>query len=285
MHIGDESRAIDSAGMASTSLYVTVKHLGRNLRSGNFLSSRNLASINPESHNLRAEAMGCLGRLTVEDINHAILQSDLTCFWCRDNVSAENLTIDHVLPLSRGGPNIRENICVACSCCNCSKRDMHPLNFASKDRRSEVMQVLLSISSYTGDVGLLPSITEEPHKDKLIRVAYLDTFDLYGYFDRRFNSVLVETFRQLPFDDRLFVKMGASGGMGTYRGCWLSRPEHFQWVNSELLRSGRLLDFILVDRTHRPVRLSQFEEFQALYRHQTDNTFRDLRYPPRDAGR
>jgi len=40
------------------------------------------------------------------------------CVYCG---STERLTLDHVVPLIRGGPHIEENLVVACRSCNCSK--------------------------------------------------------------------------------------------------------------------------------------------------------------------
>lgn len=40
------------------------------------------------------------------------------CTYCS---SAENLTIDHIVPLSRGGEHTIENLTTACWTCNCSK--------------------------------------------------------------------------------------------------------------------------------------------------------------------
>lgn len=42
----------------------------------------------------------------------------LPCTYCG---SAENITIDHIIPLSRGGKHVAENLAAACYACNSSK--------------------------------------------------------------------------------------------------------------------------------------------------------------------
>ena len=51
----------------------------------------------------------------------AILQRDRhTCRWCGDR-NPINLTIDHIIPVSRGGGNDPDNLQVLCRSCNSSK--------------------------------------------------------------------------------------------------------------------------------------------------------------------
>ncbi len=44
-----------------------------------------------------------------------------TCQYCGKNFSTENLTIDHLLPKSRGGKNTWKNLVAACKKCNQKK--------------------------------------------------------------------------------------------------------------------------------------------------------------------
>ncbi len=41
------------------------------------------------------------------------------CFWCKEKM--KSITIDHVVPLSRGGRHEPENLVAACPRCNCSR--------------------------------------------------------------------------------------------------------------------------------------------------------------------
>ena len=44
------------------------------------------------------------------------------CHFCHQNVEAENLTMDHVVPLARGGKSTRGNVVQACPACNRHKK-------------------------------------------------------------------------------------------------------------------------------------------------------------------
>ncbi len=51
------------------------------------------------------------------------------CYYCGKRVPPEELTMDHRLPLSRGGFSTRENIVPACRECNAKKKYLTPLEW------------------------------------------------------------------------------------------------------------------------------------------------------------
>ncbi len=51
------------------------------------------------------------------------LRDDYQCQYCGDILSERKLTIDHVLPLSKGGGHEWHNVVAACSKCNNKKAD------------------------------------------------------------------------------------------------------------------------------------------------------------------
>lgn len=53
-------------------------------------------------------------------------RDDYTCQYCGDPLPASELTVDHVLPRSRGGKNGWDNCVAACEGCNGRKADMTP---------------------------------------------------------------------------------------------------------------------------------------------------------------
>lgn len=54
------------------------------------------------------------------DIRRYVMTRDgLVCAYCGDKEGPFHL--DHIHPISRGGENTAENLCVACQACNCSK--------------------------------------------------------------------------------------------------------------------------------------------------------------------
>jgi 5-methylcytosine-specific restriction protein A len=46
------------------------------------------------------------------------------CYFCEGRFSREELTMDHVIPLSRGGRSTKKNIVVACKQCNSHKKNL-----------------------------------------------------------------------------------------------------------------------------------------------------------------
>jgi 5-methylcytosine-specific restriction endonuclease McrA len=51
------------------------------------------------------------------------------CHYCRQKVGKSNLTMDHVLPLSRGGKSKKGNIVPACKECNNKKKYLLPVEW------------------------------------------------------------------------------------------------------------------------------------------------------------
>lgn len=52
------------------------------------------------------------------------------CAYCRAPLSKVVVHVDHIMPLSRGGPNQRANLQLTCEPCNRSKSAHHPVEFA-----------------------------------------------------------------------------------------------------------------------------------------------------------
>ena len=51
------------------------------------------------------------------------------CYYCNSEVERDQLTMDHVVPLSRGGKSRKGNIVAACKQCNNKKRFLLPLEW------------------------------------------------------------------------------------------------------------------------------------------------------------
>lgn len=45
------------------------------------------------------------------------------CYYCNGPVTAKTATMDHILPVSRGGRSVAGNVVVACKPCNTAKKD------------------------------------------------------------------------------------------------------------------------------------------------------------------
>ena len=51
------------------------------------------------------------------------------CHYCAAQVPPKELTLDHILPLARGGRSTKGNCVPACKSCNNKKRDLLPLEW------------------------------------------------------------------------------------------------------------------------------------------------------------
>ncbi|MBI4247512.1 MAG: HNH endonuclease [Candidatus Rokubacteria bacterium] len=57
------------------------------------------------------------------------------CYYCRRHVGPRALTMDHLIPLGRGGRSIRGNVVPACKECNTRKQSRLPIEWAEYLRR------------------------------------------------------------------------------------------------------------------------------------------------------
>lgn len=73
----------------------------------------------------RARKRNAVGSYTAADIEAQYKRQKGRCYWCDVKVG-ETYHMDHVVPLSRGGSDLPENLVVACPTCNCSKHDKLP---------------------------------------------------------------------------------------------------------------------------------------------------------------
>jgi len=51
------------------------------------------------------------------------------CHYCRRGVGVKALTMDHIVPLGRGGRSVRGNVVPACKDCNSKKKSMVPVEW------------------------------------------------------------------------------------------------------------------------------------------------------------
>ncbi|MGQ9498704.1 MAG: HNH endonuclease [Desulfotomaculales bacterium] len=84
------------------------------------------------------------GEIKVSDItcdDRNMILKDECCVYCG---SKEKLTFDHIIPLSRGGPDITSNLVLACRKCNSSKRDKDIFYWYAIERQEEIPKLVLS---------------------------------------------------------------------------------------------------------------------------------------------
>lgn len=65
------------------------------------------------------------GTLTQEEIRR-LFATATHCCYCAERMRSQDKTLDHVIPLSRGGKHSADNVVIACRSCNVSKRARTP---------------------------------------------------------------------------------------------------------------------------------------------------------------
>jgi 5-methylcytosine-specific restriction endonuclease McrA len=53
------------------------------------------------------------------------------CHYCGRSTPPKDLTMDHVVPLSRGGRSVKGNLVPACKECNTKKKELLPMEWAA----------------------------------------------------------------------------------------------------------------------------------------------------------
>jgi 5-methylcytosine-specific restriction endonuclease McrA len=102
--------------------------------------SRNL-SINPYVYNLdeaQIRAERCKARELRASQWWKRQCAKSRCHWCGQTVTAKALTMDHIVPISRGGKSTKGNTVPACKDCNSKKKQLLPMEWEAylSDRRS-----------------------------------------------------------------------------------------------------------------------------------------------------
>ena len=67
---------------------------------------------------------------------NVLLRDDYTCAYCVTRGSSHDMTVDHVVPRSRGGSSAWENLVACCAACNARKRDRTPVEARMPLRRA-----------------------------------------------------------------------------------------------------------------------------------------------------
>ncbi|MEA2060411.1 MAG: HNH endonuclease [Thermodesulfobacteriota bacterium] len=56
-------------------------------------------------------------------------RSQGVCHYCRKPFPPKELTMDHIIPIARGGKSIKSNLVPCCKTCNTRKKQMLPLEW------------------------------------------------------------------------------------------------------------------------------------------------------------
>jgi 5-methylcytosine-specific restriction endonuclease McrA len=71
--------------------------------------------------NYRSQKRGNGGRITADEWNALKKHYNYTCLCCKRREPEIRLSLDHVIPISKGGPNTIENVQPLCDSCNSKK--------------------------------------------------------------------------------------------------------------------------------------------------------------------
>ncbi|MEJ2430224.1 MAG: HNH endonuclease [Deltaproteobacteria bacterium] len=52
-----------------------------------------------------------------------------TCYYCGGSFAPDELTMDHIIPIIRGGKSTKNNIATACKYCNNKKKHLLPMEW------------------------------------------------------------------------------------------------------------------------------------------------------------
>ena len=59
------------------------------------------------------------------------------CHYCKEKVDANALTMDHIIPVVRGGKSTRGNVVTACHACNAEKKYLTPAERVLRELEDE----------------------------------------------------------------------------------------------------------------------------------------------------
>lgn len=98
---------------------------------------------------------------------NVFLRDEHRCQYCGRRFSIQRLSLDHVMPRSRGGPDTWENVVCACLSCNVRKGGMTPheagmrlLSTPVKPKRSPLIARQLMLKKYAAWRAFIPAVPD-----------------------------------------------------------------------------------------------------------------------------
>lgn len=85
------------------------------------------------SINAQACKWALQGRISAEELRQhyvSLLPESERCYWCKRELNAKNLSVDHVVPLAKQGPHSLSNLAIVCRVCNMQKGALDPTFWA-----------------------------------------------------------------------------------------------------------------------------------------------------------
>ena len=92
------------------------------------------------------------------------------CVYCGTGVRLESMAVDHVVPLSRSGTNVPENLVTACKSCNAQKSDRLPHEWLTEAEQQA--EPYVNGMFWVCGVLPLPSVSERSvRRQKMVAAA------------------------------------------------------------------------------------------------------------------
>jgi hypothetical protein len=88
--------------------------------------------------NNRTRQLGLISDLTIEQWIELLERSQGCCAYCQIYIGKENLVLDHIVPVTKGGGTTMSNVTPACRECNLSKKGMTLEEW--KSRMAQIVQ-------------------------------------------------------------------------------------------------------------------------------------------------
>jgi 5-methylcytosine-specific restriction endonuclease McrA len=100
------------------------------------------------------------------NVDEIIARDGSSCVWCGRELWRRDLTVEHVIPRSRGGHLVPENALVACRACN-RRRGSKPIDAYVRDLLREGAEV--DLAALRESLGRLMRSERRAHRDAAAR--------------------------------------------------------------------------------------------------------------------
>lgn len=156
-------------------------------------------------------------RITQRKRDEVFLLAEFACQYCGQRFSAQELTIDHLIPIALGGTNDDENLVAACLSCNSRKGDRNPHEWINDNVPQKLLNGLLTrLHTLSKKLDSLKEKEKdkdkerEKEKDKEKEVA--KNFEIFyaAYPRKKSRKDAEKAFRSLAPDESLMARMLAA---------------------------------------------------------------------------
>ena len=127
-----------------------TKGWNRHTVEGTNLYMREWRKNNPEKYRIQRQiilanhrAAGRLYKKIIQEVyeENIKLYGTLTCIYCLKKIEFGKDTLEHKIPVSRGGTNKKSNLAIVCKKCNCSKNNKTVEEYQAQQAKAGVSNV------------------------------------------------------------------------------------------------------------------------------------------------